>query len=268
MTALTKVYKRILIILGFCSGLLSAVLGIGGGAVIVPGLKIFVKFDMKKAVGTSLAAIIPISALGTLLYFLDDMYHGRAITVDVAAVLYTAAGTIIGAYLGAKVVSKIKSHILEKIFAVILIITAIKLCNIFSFSGQPTEIKLSYIYLIPTGVFAGFASALVGIGGGIVIVPILTMFFLPNIHSAIPTSLAIVLPTSIFAALFHKKMDNIDKTALPFMIIPAFAGVILGLFIKNSLPEDTLKIMFSILLVVMSIKMFIFSAKPKNEKPK
>ncbi|HHY39853.1 MAG TPA: sulfite exporter TauE/SafE family protein [Syntrophaceticus sp.] len=108
------------VIAGFAAGWLSALLGIGGGVILVPMMTYFFKVPIQQAVGTSLAVIIPTALIGAWQH-----YNLNNLNLKLAVVL--AIGAVIGSYLGAHSVAVISPDILRKIFAVLLIVTAARM---------------------------------------------------------------------------------------------------------------------------------------------
>lgn len=109
-----------LCIVGLIAGLLSGMVGIGGGIVVVPALVFFFGFTQKMAQGTSLAMLLPpIGILGVLAY-----YKSGNIRWDVVLVLILAF--LVGSYFGAKFVTKMNDQMVKKIFAVFMIVVAVK----------------------------------------------------------------------------------------------------------------------------------------------
>lgn len=120
-----------LIIIGFFSGMLSGLLGVGGGIIIVPCLVFFLAFNQKMAQGTSLALLtIPVVILGMLQYYKEGY-------VDFRIVVFLAIGFILGAFFGGKIAISISEELLRKIFSVVLLIVALKL-----FFSKPTNKKV------------------------------------------------------------------------------------------------------------------------------
>ena len=110
----------ILLLIGVAAGMLSSMVGIGGGLVIVPALVLLLGFDQKMAQGTSLALLmLPLGILGVM------VYH-KSGNVRWPYALIMASTFIIGSYFGAKLVDKMNTETVKKIFAVFMIIIAIK----------------------------------------------------------------------------------------------------------------------------------------------
>ena len=112
----------ILIAIGLGAGVLSGLLGIGGGIVIVPALIYFAKFQPQQAAGTSLGVlVIPIgAAIGALTYY-------RAGNLDVKAALIMAAGLAVGAAIGSHFGATMDATLLKRAFAVFLVFVAVKM---------------------------------------------------------------------------------------------------------------------------------------------
>jgi len=110
-----------LILIGFFAGVLSGLVGVGGGIVIVPCLVFFLAFTQKMAQGTSLALLtLPVVILGMLQYYKEG--H-----VDFRLVGFLALGFLVGGFFGGKLAVSIPENTLKKVFSIILFIVAIKL---------------------------------------------------------------------------------------------------------------------------------------------
>jgi uncharacterized membrane protein YfcA len=111
----------ILLIIGLAAGLLSGLLGIGGGILIIPMLVGFLGYTQKDAQGTSLGLLLlPIGILAVLNYY-------KAGHVNIKAVGMMVITFVIGSYISSKIAINIDDNILKKIFAVFLMIYALKL---------------------------------------------------------------------------------------------------------------------------------------------
>ena len=111
----------ILLLIGLFAGVLSGVIGIGGGIVIVPALVYFIGFSQRTAQGTSLAILLlPIGLLGVIQFY-------KAGYVDVKVTAVIAVAFFIGSYFGSRIALNVSQEILKKCFAVLLIIIAVKM---------------------------------------------------------------------------------------------------------------------------------------------
>lgn len=238
--------------LGLVAGFSSAALGIGGGVVMVPVLVILFRYEIKKAIGTSLATIVPTSLIGILAHYSIESSNIKFLTA-----LFIVMGSIIGARFGATLANKIRGKILRRSFALLLLFVGLKLTNIVRIPTEVVSNITVYPLLIVLGLVAGSGSALFGIGGGIIMVPVLNLFFGFSMHEAIATSLMVILPTTFAGAMFHRKFDNINNQAIKFLIPTALVGAVFGAIFANSLPSGTLKIIFGIFMILSSIRIFL-----------
>lgn len=111
----------ILIIVGIAAGVLSGLVGVGGGIVIVPALVLFLGFSQHQAQGTSLGLLLlPIGILAVINY-----YNKGYVDLKVIAVMSVAF--VIGGWLGSKMAISLSQEIVRKIFAVVLFYTAFKM---------------------------------------------------------------------------------------------------------------------------------------------
>ena len=134
MTIITIV---ILLVTGLVAGMLSGMVGVGGGIVIVPALVYFLAFSQKSAQGTSLGILLlPVGILAVSQYY----KHGF---IDVKVVLMVSAGFLIGGYFGSKLAVVLPETTLKKVFALMLILTAIKM--LFIDKDKPKEVHTTQI---------------------------------------------------------------------------------------------------------------------------
>ena len=110
-----------LVVIGLAAGMLSGLIGVGGGIIIVPALIFFLGFNQHEAQGTSLGLLLlPIGILAVFNYYQKGY-------IDVKYVLIMAGGFLIGGYLGSKLALTISELALKRIFAIILFYTAFKM---------------------------------------------------------------------------------------------------------------------------------------------
>ncbi|MBA5761952.1 sulfite exporter TauE/SafE family protein [Vibrio sp. 404] len=135
-----------------------------------------------------------------------------------------------------------------------------------------SELLLLVIYCALLGSCVGFLAGLLGIGGGLVIVPVLSsilLYFevLPQqqvVVAAIATSLASILFTSTSSAIAHHKNGNVPWDLAPWVMIGVAFGALISGFMAALLPEKVVRIVFSVSVVLIAIKMFLSS---KNDSP-
>jgi uncharacterized membrane protein YfcA len=111
----------IIILIGLAAGLLSGLVGVGGGIIIVPALVFFLGFSQHQAIGTSLGILLlPAGILAVINYY-------RKGFIDLKVVFILFIGYIIGSYFGSNISLNVSQEALKKVFAIMLILTAIKM---------------------------------------------------------------------------------------------------------------------------------------------
>ena len=114
------------LIIGLAAGMLSGLVGVGGGIIMVPALVFFLNYTQHQAQGSSLAVLtLPVVILASLYYYKQCEKLGTPINLNV--ILLLAGGFIIGAFFGSQLALMINTASLKKIFAIILFYTAFKM---------------------------------------------------------------------------------------------------------------------------------------------
>lgn len=112
--------------LGLVTGVLSGLLGVGGGILMVPAMIYFWQFEPKLAVGTSLAVMIPTSLVGAL------RHHYSYGNVDWALAAVLAVGAVVGTgLLGAPLAELLPGDVLKKVFGIALLLVALNMLGVF-----------------------------------------------------------------------------------------------------------------------------------------
>jgi len=250
--------------LGGVVGFIAGLLGVGGGGILVPVLTyIFlhmgVEVDnvMHIALGTSMACII-VTSTSSL------NAHNKKGTVSWEFVKIMSVGIVLGTFIATFVASYLNSIYLAFVFLCYMLWTAINMFRTNLHSKQQGQLKLSNMFYVASGI--GAMSALVSIGGGSLTVPYLVKKNI-ELKTAIGTSAAIGLPVSVAGTLGYLLnglgQDNIMTHSIGFIYLPAvllisissFIFAPLGVKAAHYLPVQVLKVMFSILLVILSVKM-------------
>ena len=111
----------ILLVIGLAAGILGGLIGVGGGIIIVPSLIYFLGFSQKEASGTSLGILLlPVGILGVLQFY-------KAGYIDMRTVWLVSFGFLVGSYFGSKIALRFSQETVRKIFAVVMILIALKM---------------------------------------------------------------------------------------------------------------------------------------------
>jgi len=114
------------LLIGLAAGMLSGLVGVGGGIIMVPALVFFMNYTQHQAQGTSLAVLtFPVVIFGTLTYYYQCQKAGTPIDFKIVGLI--AGGFVIGAYAGGKIAVVIDQNLMKKIFAVIIFYSGFKI---------------------------------------------------------------------------------------------------------------------------------------------
>lgn len=238
-------------VIGAAAGVLSGLFGVGGGIVIVPGLVLLGRMEQRRAHATSLAAIVPIALAGVAGYALDD-------GVDWAAAGLLTAGAIAGTVAGTRFLRRAPERGLRVIFAFFLLISA-ALLPFEATSTKPLgELGLvAGAALVAVGLFAGTLAGLLGVGGGIVMVPALVLVLAEPQVVAKGTSLAVIVPTAAAGTISNLRAGLADLRTAAVVglagVVAAFAASLLALRLDTLLSA----VLFALLLVAMAIRLLL-----------
>lgn len=249
-----------LIAVGAAAGLLSGMFGIGGGTIIVPALALWLGMNHRIAAGTSVTAILPMSIVGASSYTIQG--H-----VDWVAAAALAVGIIVGAQIGSLLLAKLSIRALQSWFLVFLAIIIVSLWLIVPQRDDTITITVPVVLLLTlVGLVTGMISGPVGIGGGVVVVPILMFFFGASDLIAKGTSLLMMIPGSISATLANTRRRNLDWRAAIIVGLAGSALAPLGTLIAGGVQPLIGNILFSLYLLFILIQMFTRLLKNRGKK--
>lgn len=244
----------VLIVVGMLVGVLSGTFGIGGGTVIVPAL-VWLGLSQRNAAATSTLAIVPTSISGVISYATGGHVDWLA-----AALLF--CGMFIGGQIGSWLLSRLPELVLRWIFVAFLVFVVI---NQVSFvPSRDHQIAMSVttgICLALLGVIIGTLAGLLGIGGGALAVPSLSMLFGASDLVARGTSLLAMFPNSITtsAANLKRRLAHV-KTALIIGVTAAVTAP-LGTWIAGEVSPRAGSIMFACYLCVLLVRSMFVAVK-------
>ena len=188
--------------IGLIAGLSSGMFGVGGGTIIVPILIAALAFQPKLASGTSLAVIIPLASIGVISYAVND-------SVSWLAALLIAAGAMFGAKIGTWVLTKIAQRPLQIAFSFVMMLAVVSMFVVIPSRDSVLEIDFwSGLFLTALGLLTGFLAGLLGIGGGLIVVPALMIFFGASDLVAKGTSLLMMIPSAIVGTLSNMQIGR------------------------------------------------------------
>jgi len=252
-------------VFGFLIAIVASLTGIGGGIFIVPVLTLLYEFVPADAIGTSLTAIIFTAVAATLNYARQRRIYWRT-------GLVLAVVTMPGAYLGAWLTTQLNARDLGLIFGFFLVAVAVYIIadlnnlrrsknqNVTSTQKSDYElVKSGKTIAIGAGLsfFGGLASGLLGIGGGLLIVPIMTFAMGMAIHSATATSMFTMIFTSISGVTQHYQANHINFESALLLALGAIFGAQIGAYTSKRISSKNLRRVFGIIVIVSGINMIL-----------
>jgi len=245
-----------IVLIGSATGVLSGLLGIGGAAILVPGMTDLLGVSQHRASGTSLLVMIPTAAVAAVVYALGAQ-------MDWSLVALFSVTAVLGATLGARAMTRLSPSSLRRIFAVFLLFVAIRLLvpgGASSNEAPPAGLILSQSPLVTLaesalGLVAGFLSGLLGIGGGQVLTPGMIFFFgLPQ-KLAQGISIAFIVPTAFSGALTHYRRGNV-LPRLGLLLVPcSMVGGVVGAWAVQLIDAHVLRVGFALFLLYAGTRM-------------
>ena len=260
------IYLILLLFTGALVGFASGLLGVGGGFIMVPvqfllltSIGIDSTIAIRVAFGTSLAVILPTAVSGAL----GHKRRGKVLTRPLMLMGSTA---IIASFIGGTLASHLPGSFLTTSFGVLVLISAVWMLTA-DYSNINTVPKKGVLNYLIIGFIAGMLSGLLGIGGGMVLIPILVLLMGFNIRYAVGTSTAVIIFTATGGIVAYL-LNGFNITGLPpysvgyinliQLVVLAGASILtaqLGVKASHRLPEKQLRYVFIVVTIYIGLKM-------------
>lgn len=251
----------LMVVVGLVAGVLSGLLGIGGGLVLVPALLVF-----QSAADSNATAVVLATSLASIAFTgaWSAYQQHRLGNVDLSKVIKLSAGVAVGAVLGGFTAALMPGVVLQVVFCVFATYVALQM---LSGSRPHMDIKFTTRSAAGAGLATGALSSWVGIGGGTIVVPFLTSTGEP-VKKAIGISSAVGVPVALFASLGFAwsawrsgvaapgRWGFIDLVALACIVPASLVGSSLGVRLGTYVSEPVLKKIFAVILLMSVAKIF------------
>jgi uncharacterized protein len=231
---------------GFGAGILSGLFGVGGGIVTTPAVNTLLGGTAIQAIATPLPVILPTSLVGAYTY-------ARAGEVSVRAARWAAVPGVGGAIAGALLTEVVNAHLLLLVTAVLIAITAVQVIagrrpKTPWERGRTPGWKYGAI-----GLVAGVASGLLGLGGGIVMVPAFTVWVGMPLRRALGTSLLVIAVLVIPGTIVHALLGNVDWAIFLVLTLGVVPGARIGARVALGVRERTLRVAVGAFLLAVAV---------------
>jgi len=242
----TPLQALIGVAVGFVAGLLSGLFGVGGGIVTTPAVNTILDGTAIQAIATPLPVILPTSLVGAYTY-------AKAGEVSVRAARWAAVPGVLAAVLGALLTEVLNAHLLLLVTAGLIATTAVQVIagrrpRTPWVLGETPGWKYATI-----GLLAGFVSGLLGVGGGIVMVPAFTIWVGMPLRRALGTSLLVIAILVIPGTIVHALLGNVDWAIFLALTLGVIPGARIGARIALGVRERTLRVAVGTFLLVVAI---------------
>ena len=234
------------VLVGFAAGILSGLFGVGGGIVTTPAVNTLLGGTAIQAIATPLPVILPTSLVGSYTY-------AKAGEVSFRAARWAAVPGIGGAVAGALLTEAVNVHLLLLVTSGLNGFTAVQVI-VGRVPKTPWERGRTPGWKYGAiGLVAGFVSGLLGVGGGIVMVPALTLWIGMPLRRALGTSLLVIAVLVIPGTIVHALLGNIDWAIFLVLVLGVVPGARIGARIALGVRERTLRIAVGTFLLVVAL---------------
>jgi uncharacterized membrane protein YfcA len=244
----------LLMLLGAVVGILSGIFGVGGGSMIVPAL-VLMGLSQRAAAATSLAAIIPTSISGVISYAVDG-------DVDWIAAALLIVGVVAGSQLGSWLLGKLSEVFLRWFFVVFMIFVAVEEFTTVPARGATIHYTVTTAILIVLfGFIMGVLAGLLGIGGGAIAVPALSIVFGASDLVARGTSLLAMFPGSLSGTIANFRRDLVHLRSGLIIGITAAVLAPLGTLFAESVSPKAGSLLFGSYITIIVVRSAYAAAK-------
>lgn len=240
---------------GFAGGVLSGLLGGGGGAVMVPLMTGPLRMRQHVAHGTSLVVITATAAVAAALY-------GLAGHFDWLLFAGLATGAMAGAVAGARFALRIPALRLRQLFGLFLLAVSLRIL-LFAPAGAWVEPgALAELGLAAAiGLAGGLASGALGVGGGAIFVPAMVLVLGTEQHAAQGISLVVIVLSSALGAMTHYRQGTVDTSAARWIAPAAIPGAVAGAALATVLSGRGLQVVFAVVLSAIGVQMAVTATR-------
>ena len=248
------------LLIGLAAGFFGGLVGLGGGVIMIPLMVGILKMGQHKAHGTSLVALVFTGISGAFTYALNG-------SVDIPASVLLASTAIFTARAGARFANALPEWKLKRSFGAFLILVSLLLLlkPYLYHVADPTTGWLKILVLLLTGIFTGFLSGMMGVGGGTIMVPSMVLLIGFTQYTAQGCSLLAMVPVGIVGAYTHWRLGNVSASILPGLIPGILLGTYLGGSLAHILSEGSLRMIFAAVLIWTGVK-YLRTPKPQSDE--
>ncbi|MGI8436305.1 MAG: sulfite exporter TauE/SafE family protein [Chthoniobacterales bacterium] len=238
------------LILALGIGLSLGLLGSGGSIITLPVLVYAAGVPASQAVGMSLGVVGGTTLVASVLNARSGQVHFKA------ALLFSGTG-VLGALGGSQLTHLVSQPILLLIFAGLMLVVGLLMFRPRADRGPDAEAECHWASCTAAGLFVGFLTGFLGIGGGFLIVPALLFFARVPLKRAIATSLVVITVTSAAGLIGHLRRTHFDWRIAGMFLVMAIVGMLAGRKFAGDLKTECLRRGFA--WFVLAIALFVIA---------
>ncbi len=247
-----------LLLVGVVAGLLSGLLGVGGGIIMVPLLVGLLGFDQHRAHASSLAAIVLIAIAGAVRF-------GLAGEIVVPVGLALGVGGLVGSTLGAHLMHRLSPSALKAVFGVVVVLAGARMAlGGDPGLGEPAGEVTGALIGVAIGLVAGVASGVAGIGGGVLMVPAMVFFLGVDQHAAEGTSLLAILFTALAGTRVNLAHGRVDVGQAAVIGLGGVMAALAGASLALNLSGPALTRVFGVFVTLVGVRMLVRLARSRR----
>lgn len=266
-------FELLVLLVALGAGAFGALLGVGGGLILVPVLTLFLGVEIKLAVAASLLGVIAVSTTASTTYLARGWVDRR---LGLVLLVATAFGGILGGY----VAGVLDGRVIAAIFGLVLLVVVGQMVRRrveapIDPGSQPGRLEVDGSYVEPTtgeevgyrarrigtggviSIGAGALSGLLGIGGGVVNVPTMNVLMGVPIRVAVSTSTYMLGATAVASAVLYYARGEIDGLIAAPVVVGVLVGARLGARLAARVPQRALQLIFAIVALVFAAQMLL-----------
>lgn len=241
------------ILVGLVSGYLSGQFGVGGGIITTPGIRLVLGKSALVAVGTPLVVIIPSVLSGAFVYRKNHLINSEL-------VLPLSILGVFGIVVGSLMTAIVSPTFLMLFTALITFVLGLRFMAAQlegseeqESNTEPLDHKRIRYRSSLIGLFCGFFAGFLGLGGGILLVPALTILLKQDIKKAFGTSLVVMAIYAFPGSLIHLFLKHVDLKLALLLILGVIPGAYLGAKAVVKLPTSVVKSLFGLFLIAVAV---------------
>jgi uncharacterized protein len=235
---------------GVIAGFICGLFGMGGGSLIVPAIVHVFSMPMKQAIGTSLFVIV-FSAISALINYM------RSKQIKTKLALFIVPSGMVGAQAGALLTSRLPEAAVKYIFIILVTLLGTKMLLQPEDKAACEKTDYNKVSAILIGLSAGFVSGLCGVGGAVMIVPLLYIFLKVPMHACIGTSLIAIFFNSLSGSTGYIIRGYVDFRIGTLLAVSSMIAAPLGAKLSINTPRERLRRMFAVILILSGLSILI-----------